>query len=73
MLKKELIIALSKSNLYYDPSVIPLLWELNGDIPEHIVDSLLTALESATEEHPEIIRLLLASPGMNCTSDAQQE
>jgi len=67
MPKKELIIALGKSNLDYDPSIIPRLWKLNNDIPDEIIDLLLTALESSTEEYPEILHLLLTNYGMNCT------
>ena len=67
MSKKELIIALSKSNLNYDPGIIPRLWKLDDDIPDEIIDLLLTALESATEEYPEILNLLLTGNGMNCT------
>jgi hypothetical protein len=67
MPKKELIIALDKSNLDYDPGIIPRLWKLDEDIPDEIIDLLLTALESATEEHSEILHLLLTSYGMNCT------
>lgn len=67
MPKRELIIALSKSNLDYDPDIIPRLWKLDDDIPEEIVDLLLTALESSTDEYPEILHLLLTSYGMNCT------
>ena len=66
MPKKELIIALSKSNLDYDPCIIPQLWKLGGHIPDKIIDSLLTALEADTDEHPEILHLLLTSSGMNC-------
>ena len=67
MPKKELIIALGKANLDYDPAIIPRLWKLNDDIPDEIIDLLLTALESSTEEYPEILHLLLTSYGMNCT------
>lgn len=68
MPKKELIIALSKSNLNYDPCIIPRLWKLDGDIPDEIIDLLLTALEEeGTDEYPEILQLLLTSSGMNCT------
>ena len=66
MPKKELILALSKSNLHYDPCVIPRLWKLDGDIPDEIIDSLLTALEADTDEYPEILNLLLTGSGMNC-------
>ena len=67
MPKKELIIALGRSNLDYDPDIIPQLWKLDDDIPDEIIDLLLTALESATEEYPAILHLLLTSSGMNCT------
>ncbi len=73
MPKKDLIIALSKSNLDYDPSIIPQLWKLNNDLPEHIVDLLLTAIESTKEEYPEILSLLLTDCGLSCTSDAQKK
>lgn len=67
MPKKELIIALSKSNLNYDPCIIPRLWKLDGDIPDEIIDLLLTALEAGSDEYPEILHLLLTNSGMNCT------
>lgn len=73
MPKKELIIALKKSNLNYDPSIIPQLWKLDNDLPEHIVDLLLTSLESAEEEYPEILNLLLTESGLTCTFDAQDK
>lgn len=73
MPKKELIIALKKSNLDYDPNIIPQLWKLDGGLPEHIVDLLLTSLESAQEEYPEILNLLLTEGELTCTFDAQKE
>jgi hypothetical protein len=73
MPKKELIIALKKSSLDYDPSIIPQLWTLDNDLPEHIIDLLLTSLESAEEEYPEILNLLLTESGLSCTCDAQKK
>lgn len=70
MPKKELIITLQKSNLDYDPNIIPELWKVDNGLPEHIVDLLLTSLESAEEEYPEILRLLLADSSFACTIDA---
>lgn len=73
MPKKDLIIALSKSNLDYDSSIIPQLWKVNNEIPEQVVDLLLTALESTQEEYPEILSLLLADCALSCTIDAQRK
>lgn len=73
MPRKDLIIALSKSNLDYDSSIIPQLWKMENDLPEHIVDLLLTALEAAQEEYPEILSLLLADCALSCTIDAQKK
>lgn len=70
MPKKELIIALQKSNLDFDPNIIPQLWKLDNGLPEHIVDLLLTSLESAKEEYPEILNLLLTDYSLACTCEA---
>lgn len=57
---KNLIIALNKTNLKFDPSIIPQLWLAKHHVPEMVIDSLLTALESSPDEHPDIINALLA-------------
>lgn len=57
---KNLIIALNKSSLKFDPNIIPQLWLAKHRIPDIVLDSLLTALENSPESHPEIINALLA-------------
>lgn len=65
----ELIIALNKSNLKFDSNIIPQLWQSNHQVPEQVMDSLLTALEHSNEEHPEILGILLAECGPFYTLD----
>lgn len=73
MPRKDLIIALIDSNLNFDSTLIPQLWKLQkDDLPEHILDLILTALESTEEEYPEILNQLIANSGLNCTFDAQK-
>lgn len=58
MPSKTLILALYKSNL--DPKILHLLWKEQGHPSEQVFKLLLSALESSTEDHPEILHLLLA-------------
>ena len=57
---KNLIVALNKSNLKFDPSIIPLLWLAKHKVPEIVIESLLTSIENSSEDHPDIINALLA-------------
>jgi hypothetical protein len=65
----ELIIALNKSRLNFNPNIIPQLWQSNHRVPEQVMDSLLTALEQSHEEHPDILGILVAECGPNYTVD----
>ncbi len=67
----DLIVALSKSNLDFDPSIIPQLWKETHQIPEQVISSLLASLEASPAEHPEILNILLAECGLGYTVDAQ--
>lgn len=68
----DLILALNKSNLDFDPSIIPQLWKATHRIPEQVMDALLAALEISPVEHPEILNLLLAECGPEYTVDVQK-
>jgi hypothetical protein len=59
MPQKDLIITLHNSNLALDSGIIHLLWKEQGHISEKVLDLLLSALESSTEDYPEILNLLL--------------
>ncbi len=67
----DLIIALSKSSLDFDPSIIPHLWKGTHKIPEQVISSLLTSLEASPAEYPEILNILLTECGIGYTVDAQ--
>jgi hypothetical protein len=57
---KDLILALHNSKLVLEPRIIHLLWKEQETISEELFDLLLSALESSTENYPEILNLLLA-------------
>jgi hypothetical protein len=59
----ELIIVLSNSTLDFDSNILPQLWLANNKIPKPVIDSLLTALENSSEDHPDILNILLAECG----------
>lgn len=65
----ELIIALNRSKLEFNPNIIPQLWQSNHHIPEQVMDSLLTALEHSHDDHPDILCILLGECGPNYTVD----
>lgn len=56
---KNLIVALHKSTLCFDQEIFKYLWQENENIPAHVFDKILDALEKSDDIHPEILNILL--------------